>query len=182
MGALLQYFAFSPAHAPQIFPEWCIEMEGAVSKTDYDALMKDLKDHFDGHAGSVEDIVSRNTWLPDFCRFSRFESGMNAVLARHAQRFRGGIFIKRTTELDAQFVHEVPEEKAVDQYGKVLVSTLGKRGRGSREWPPVGYNVIMAVAQGMAAGEWPPGAAPARNRGGAVPAQLTTPVSSHRMY
>jgi hypothetical protein len=149
-------------------------MEGAVSKPDYDALMHDLKDYFDKNAGSCPTVFAKYGGLECFCLFAQFDSGMNAVLARHTHRFRGGIAIKRITDVEMKAVANVPQEKAVDQYGNGLMI-----GRSRRCWPPLGYNVIIQVTREMGAGEWPPGAAPSRNRGGAggaFPAQLTTPV------
>ena len=152
-----------------MFPEWCVEMEGAVSKADYDAFMSDLKEYFDTNAGSFATSLASKLGLKCSCLFAQFESGMNATLARHAQRFPGGFVIKRILEEDMKAVASVPQEEAVDQYGKGLFSHVGKS---RRCWPPQGYNVIMQATRDMGAREWPPGAAPARNRGGALPTQL----------
>ncbi|KAJ1478948.1 hypothetical protein T484DRAFT_1903731 [Baffinella frigidus] len=131
----------------QIFPEWCVQMEGAVSKPDYDALMKDLKEYFDAEAGSPASVIAQNFGLNCGCLFAHFESGMNAVLARHAPRFPGGIIIERKDEEMSKPVANVPQEQSVDQYGNGLFATVGK----SRRWPPVGYNLILQVPREKAA-------------------------------
>ena len=162
----------------QIFPEWVEQMEGAqVSKDDYDAMMKDLKEYFDNGAPPMACMLSSMLVCACVCVVAHFESGMNAVLAQHTHRFSGGVVIERKDM--SKPVANVPQEQAIDQYGKGLTST--GRGR-SHMWPPLGYNLILQVPREMGAevrGGWPPGAAPARNRqraAAAVPAQLSIPV------
>jgi hypothetical protein len=158
-----------------------------VSKDDYDAMMKDLKEYFEREAPTIPDYYRSMLLCGCFKVVEDFESGMRDVLARHAHRFPGGVVIQR---MDAHsLVAKIPQEQAIDQYGVKLSGTVttqhGKtrRHQDGPVWPPVGYNVILQVSREMGAeirGAWPPGAAPARNRqraAAAVPAQLSMPVA-----
>ena len=193
---------FSPEQGPQFwvnigfmsaenqtFPEWVEQMEGAqVSKDDYDAMMKDLKEYFESEAPTIPYYMGSMLLCACFFVVMNFESGMRAVLARHAHRFPAGVVIERK---DApSLVAQIPQEQAIDQYGVKLSGTVttqqGKtrRHQHGHVWPPVGYNVILQVPREVGddvRGAWPPGAAPARNRqraAAAVPAQLSMPVAS----
>jgi hypothetical protein len=167
----------------QIFPEWVEQMEGAqVSKDDYDAMMKGLKEYFDSEAPGTAYMQISELVCAGACVFAKFESGMHAVLARHTHRFSGGIVVSRNDQ--SRRVPNVPQEQSIDQYGNGLSGTTGDENgcfQTSPVWPPVGYNIILHVPREMGAevrGGWPPGAAPARNRqraAAAVPAQLTIP-------
>jgi len=176
----------------QILPEWVEQMEGAqVSKDDYDAMMKDLKEYFDSEAPGTAYMLISELVCACTCVVAKFESGMHAVLARHTHRFPGGIVVSRNDQ--SRPVANVPQEQAIDQYGNGLSESfrelfqnetmVGEYGhiQTSHMWPPVGYNLILQVPREMGAevrGGWPPGAAPARNpqrAAAAVPAQLTIP-------
>ena len=191
---------FSPEQGPQFwvnigfmsaeghsFPEWIEQMEGAqVSEGDYDAMMKDLKEYFESEAPTVPYYLGSMLLCACFFVVMNFESGMRAVLARHAHRFPGGVVIQRKD--DTSIVAQIPQEQAIDQYGVKLSGTVVTQNGKTRHrqhghvWPPIGYNVILQVPQEMGAevrGAWPPGAAPAGNRqraAAAVPAQLSIPV------
>eukprot|EP00929_Paragymnodinium_shiwhaense_P072771 TRINITY_DN36942_c0_g2_i1.p1 TRINITY_DN36942_c0_g2~~TRINITY_DN36942_c0_g2_i1.p1 ORF type:complete len:250 (-),score=5.89 TRINITY_DN36942_c0_g2_i1:344-1093(-) len=43
---------------------------------------------------------------------------------------------------------EVPDEMAVDQYGKLLVVAGAKNGGMYSMWPPLGYNIVVSVPKG----------------------------------
>ena len=81
-------------------------------------------------------------WPPFFP--SKFESGMNAVLARHTHRFPGGIVIHRKDSYT--LTADVPQEQAIDQYSKELIADITvSTGEDSSStssyhvWPPIGY-------------------------------------------
>jgi len=160
-----------------ILPQWVDTMEAAVSKEAYDALMKDLKEHFDKDPSTLS-VLYR--YLPGLngcapCAIDDFYSEMNAILARHAQRFPGGVGLVYK-EL-SRHVANVPEEQTVDQYGKDLVDSYQPL---KRTWPPLGYSVILQIpreTEDRVRAAWPPAAAPGNRQGAAaaIPEPLTIP-------
>lgn len=161
-----------------ILPQWVESMEVAVSKEAYDALMKDLKEHFD-QSPSCLSVAYRH--CPDLhvcapCAHDHFHLEMNAILARHAHRFPAGVGVGWAAL--SQTVGDVPGEQAVDQNGQELVHSWNPR---VRTWPPLGYSIILQIPRGSgdrARAAWPPAAAPPGNRQGAaaaIPEPLTIP-------
>ena len=78
----------------QKFPEWVVALEGTASKADFDSLMKDLMEYCDSHAPSMGTVqLSSMLCCSCFYLVAKFDSGLNKVLERHSHLT--GIAIER---------------------------------------------------------------------------------------
>jgi hypothetical protein len=148
----------------QKFPEWIEELEPICNQDDYNSLISELKTYLEKNGMNVYFTEFATICfclifpLISTCYKARqIQQDVNEIVNQHKIQFKlknmRCCVIKQAALISKS-------EKVYDQFGCILATTA--TGQGTKPiWPPLGYNLIFHLAEGVSVrNNWPPKQSP----------------------